>query len=157
MSTPTTHSNNRRFPATEKCSLVYDVPAGHHFFLRKHGLAAQTVATYYTPSISIHTFSPVLERTRHSIKRVLQLSAHKEPDHIRQQAPKKLPRLVNGPLISRPAVPQDLPAFRAGQPTRWRREAPREPETRVVDVSQNLLRRGPFRARVVHRGWHVEP
>jgi hypothetical protein len=24
-------------------------------------------------------------------------------------------------------------------------------------VSQNLLRRGPFRARVVHGGWHVEP
>ena len=143
---------------------------------RTHGLAVQTLSdsrdlgkayfafgyrsictSYNTPSLSIQTFNPIFERAGHGIKRVLQLCSHEELDHIRQQAPKKLPRLVYGLLIARPAVLQDLPAFRANQPTRWRREAPRKPEAHVVDVSQNLLRRRPFRVRVVHCGWHVEP
>jgi hypothetical protein len=132
MTTPTTHSHNQRLSASNKRSLVLSrLP---DTILCKHGLAVQKVTTsrtykkayvafgyrfiftsYHTPSLSIHTFSPVLERARHSIKRALQLCAHEEPDHIRQQAPKKLPRLVYSPLITRTAVPQELPAFRADQ------------------------------------------
>ena len=108
-------------------------------------------------TLSIHTFGSVPKRARHSIKRILELRAHEEPDHIRQQAPKIFPRLVYSPLVARSVVPQNLPAFRVEQPMRGRREAPREPEALAVDVSQNLLCLGPFRACVVHCRWHMEP
>jgi hypothetical protein len=104
----------------------------------------------------IHAFGSLLERTRHGIKRILKLGAHEEPNHIRKQAPQKFPRLIYSPPLSRPIVSQNLPAFRIDQPTRGCCEAPRKPEAHAVDMSQNLLRRGPFRARVIHRGRHVE-
>lgn len=60
----------------------------------------------------IRSFGSVLERARHSIKRTLELGAHEELDHVCQKAPKIFPRLVHRLLAARPAIPQDLPAFR---------------------------------------------
>jgi hypothetical protein len=77
----------------------------HRFFLRKHSESPNTdscdVNLQYTSSLSIHKFSSVLESACHGIKRVLKLCAREKLYHIREQAPKKLPSLVDSPLIAR--------------------------------------------------------
>jgi len=100
----------------------------------------------------ICSFSSVLERARHCIERTLELDAHEEPDHVCQKASKILRRLVHCRLAVRPAIPQDLPAFRIEQPARGSREAPRKLEVDFIYVKHDLFRCGRFRPRIIHRG-----
>src|SRR6266853_5745325 len=111
--------------------------------------------SYPLSSLLIHAFSSLLQGARHSVERTLEFDAHEEPDHVRQQAPKILPRLVYNLLVTRPAIPQDLPAFCVDQPARRRCEAPDEPEACVIYIRQDLLRRGCFSSGVIHGGWYM--